>query len=107
MSAPAWEQVRTLQRPVGRRAAGAAERHSHAGAWEREEKGRQEGRKEGRQEGRQEGEAKALLRLLHAKFGPPSPDLATSVQAAAPDQIEVWLTRVLTANSLSEVFDLH
>lgn len=33
-SAPAWEQVRTLQRPIGRRAAGAAEWHSHAGAWD-------------------------------------------------------------------------
>ncbi len=36
MSAPAWEQVQTLQRRDVPRAAGAAGRHSHAGAWERE-----------------------------------------------------------------------
>jgi len=34
--APAWEQVQTLQRRVGPRATGAAGRHSHAGAWERD-----------------------------------------------------------------------
>jgi hypothetical protein len=33
--APAWEQGATLQRRVVSRAAGAAARHSHAGAWER------------------------------------------------------------------------
>jgi len=35
--APAWEQVRALLRPAGRPDAGAPARHSHAGAWEREE----------------------------------------------------------------------
>ncbi|WP_295440698.1 DUF4351 domain-containing protein [uncultured Thiodictyon sp.] len=86
---------------------------SYVTSWERfarEEgiqQGRLEGRQEGRQEGQQEGEAKALLRLLEAKFGPPTPDLLARVQAARPDQIEVWLTRILTANSQHEVFDTH
>ena len=75
------------------------------------EQGRQEGWQAGQQEGwqagQQEGEAKALLRLLQAKFGPPTPDLVARVQAAESDQIEVWLARILTANSPHEVFDTH
>ncbi|WP_295392453.1 hypothetical protein [uncultured Thiodictyon sp.] len=62
-------------------------------------------REEGIEKGRQEGEAKALLRLMQAKFGPPTPDLATRVQAAEADQIEVWLTRILSASSPDEVFE--
>ena len=75
---------------------------SYVTSWERF--AREEGIENGRQEGRQEGEAKALLRLLQAKFGPPTPDLAARVQAAEPEQIEVWLTRILTANSPAGVF---
>lgn len=72
---------------------------SYVTSWERF------AREEGLEKGRQEGEAKALLRLLQAKFGPPTPDLAARVQAAEPEQIEVWLTRILTASSPDEVFD--
>ncbi|WP_295437531.1 hypothetical protein [uncultured Thiodictyon sp.] len=90
---------------------------SYVTSWERfaREEGLEQGRREGWQEGQQagwqagqqEGEAKALLRLLQAKFGPPTPDLVARVQAAEPDQIEAWLTRILTANSQHEVFDTH
>lgn len=72
---------------------------SYVTSWERF------AREEGIERGRQEGEAKALLRLLQAKFGPPMPDLAARVQAAESDQIEVWLTRILTATTLDEVFE--
>ena len=74
---------------------------SYVTSWERF------AREEGIEKGRQEGEAKALLRQLQAKFGPPLPDLLARVQAAEPDQIEVWLTRIPTANSPHEVFDTH
>jgi len=72
---------------------------SYVTSWERF------AREEGLAKGRQEGEAKALLRQLQAKFGPPTADLAARVQASEPDQIEVWLTRILTANSPDEVFE--
>ncbi|AUB82430.1 hypothetical protein [Candidatus Thiodictyon syntrophicum] len=71
------------------------------------QEGWQAGQQEGWQAGQQEGEAKALLRLLQAKFGPPTPDLVARVQAGEPDQIEAWLTRILTADSPHEVFDTH
>ena len=72
---------------------------SYVTSWERF------AREEGIEKGRQEGEAKALLRQLEAKFGTPPPDLVTRVQAAEPEQIEVWLTRILTAGSPAGVFD--
>ena len=72
---------------------------SYVTSWERF------AREEGIEKGRQEGEAKALLRQLEAKFGTPTPDLVTRVQTAEPEQIEVWLTRILTAGSPAGVFD--
>jgi len=55
-------------------------------------------------EGEKRGEAKALLRQLQAKFGPPTPEITTRVQGAEPAQLEVWLTRILTAATSDEVF---
>jgi hypothetical protein len=54
---------------------------------------------------RKEGEAHALLRLLEVKFGPPSAELATRVRSAPTEQLDVWLMRILTANSIEQVFD--
>jgi hypothetical protein len=57
------------------------------------------------QEGRQEGEAKALLRLVQVKFGPPEPAVAARIQAAESAQLERWLERILTANRPDELFE--
>jgi predicted transposase YdaD len=76
---------------------------SYVTSWE--QFAREEGVAEGRKEGRQEGEAHALLRQLEVKFGPPSAELATRVRSAPPEQLDVWLTRILTANSIEQVFD--
>ncbi|TVR56627.1 MAG: DUF4351 domain-containing protein [Candidatus Competibacteraceae bacterium] len=57
------------------------------------------------QEGRQEGEAKALLRLVQVKFGPPEPAVAARIAAADSAQVERWLERILTANSPDELFE--
>ena len=74
--------------------------------WNREirEEGREEGRREGRQEGRQEGEARLLLRLLRLKFGPLEPEVEDRVQSADADRLLEWGERVLTAETLQDVF---
>ncbi len=74
--------------------------------WNREilEKGREEGREEGRDEGRQEGEARLLLRQLRLKFGSLEPEIEERVRSADPDRLLVWGERVLTAESLQDVF---
>lgn len=58
-----------------------------------------------REEGLHEGEARALLRLLEAKFGPPPAALAERVRAAPLEQLDAWLMRVLTAERIEQVFD--
>ena len=61
-------------------------------------------REEGRQEGRQEGEARLLLRLLRLKFGPLDPEIEERVRSADADRLLEWGERVLTAESLHDIF---
>ncbi|AUB80573.1 DUF4351 domain-containing protein [Candidatus Thiodictyon syntrophicum] len=58
-----------------------------------------------REEGLQQGEARALLRLIQGKFGPPAPDLTARVERAELPELEIWLDRILTAATPDEVFD--
>jgi hypothetical protein len=56
------------------------------------------------QEGARDGEARVLLRLLRLKLGPVNPTVEERVRAADSDQLLVWSERVLTAESLDDVF---
>ncbi len=64
----------------------------------------EKGREEGLDKGRQEGEARLVLRQLRLKFGPLEPELEERVRSADPDLLLVWGERVLTAESLQDVF---
>jgi predicted transposase YdaD len=67
------------------------------------EQGRQQGIQEGREQGIQEGERGALLRLLRKRFGAQvNDDIESRVAAASPEQIALWLERVLSAATLAE-----
>jgi hypothetical protein len=57
-----------------------------------------------REEGRQEGEARLVLRLLRLKFGPLEPDIEDQVRSADADRLLEWGERVLTAETLQDVF---
>jgi uncharacterized protein DUF4351 len=74
--------------------------------WNREirEEGLQEGLEKGLLEGRQEGEARVVLRLLRLKFGPLSPELERRVQSGDVDRLLEWSERILTAESIQDVF---
>jgi Putative transposase, YhgA-like/Domain of unknown function (DUF4351) len=56
------------------------------------------------QEGTREGEARVLLRLLHLKFGSVGSSVEERVRAADSDQLLEWSERVLTAESIADVF---
>jgi hypothetical protein len=56
------------------------------------------------QEGRQEGEARILIRQLRLKFGPLEPEVEELVRSADADCLLGWSERILTAESLREVF---
>lgn len=70
--------------------------------WNREL--REKGRREGRQVGRQEGEALVVLRLLSLKLGPLAPEIEARVRSADADRLLEWSDRILTAESLEDVF---
>jgi len=57
-----------------------------------------------REEGVQEGEARVVLRLLRLKFGPLEPEIEDRVRSADADRLLQWGERVLTAESLQDVF---
>ena len=62
-------------------------------------------RAEGRTKGRAEGRAEALVEMLTVKFGPLPDSVPKTVHAASIDQMRVWTTRALTAETLDKVFD--
>jgi len=68
------------------------------------EEGRQEGREEGREEGRKSGEAELLIRQLRLKFGPLPEGAVEHIRVAGAEELLAWGERVLTAETLDEVF---
>lgn len=68
------------------------------------EKGRKQGMEMGRQEGRQEGQREALLRQLRLKFGDLRDEHLARVASAHESELEQYLERILTADSLAAVF---
>jgi predicted transposase/invertase (TIGR01784 family) len=68
------------------------------------QEGLQKGLQKGLQEGRQEGEARLVLRQLRLKFGPLEPEIEERVRSADADRLLQWGERVLTAESLQDIF---
>ncbi len=64
-----------------------------------------EWREEGRKEGRKEGEANLLLRMLNRLYGPLAQEIEDRVRSAETDQLLDWGERLVTVDSLEEVFD--
>jgi hypothetical protein len=67
------------------------------------EKGRQEGLAKGHAKGREEERRAMLLKLMTLKFGDLTPAQTAQVEAAGPTDLERYLERVLTADSVAAV----
>ena len=65
---------------------------------------REKGLREGRRQGRKEGEAGFLLRMLQRLHGPLASEIEERVRGAETDQLLEWGERLVTADSLEEVF---
>ena len=84
-------------------------------SWEREflEQGRLKGIQEGeikgeikgKLQGKQEGESLILQRQLTKRFGPLPAYKVALVATASSEQLEIWLDRVLDAETLDGVFN--
>jgi predicted transposase YdaD len=68
------------------------------------EQGRQEGRQQGRQEGRQEGQRLTLLKQLRLRFQGLPDEVIARLEAASTQQLDRWAERILTAETLDQVF---
>lgn len=71
---------------------------------EGEQRGLERGRAEGMQTGLETGLQQTLLRLLGHRFGRMDQKVVARVRAARPEQLQLWLDRILTADSLEAVF---
>lgn len=65
---------------------------------------REEGRAEGRVEGRTEGMTQLLMSMLTLKQIEVSPEAQARIDIATPEQLEHWAQRLLTANTLADMF---
>jgi predicted transposase/invertase (TIGR01784 family) len=74
--------------------------------WTREwtEEGLQKGLQKGLQRGKQEGFSEMLHGQLTKKFGPLSAEIENKLNNADHEQLLLWSERILTANSLGDVF---
>ena len=88
------------------------EEHGERYLEEGEAKGRAEGEAKGRAEGEARGEAKGkvrgkaeiVLKLLRLRFGDLPEEVKARVAQASLEELEIWIERVLTAESLDAVF---
>jgi hypothetical protein len=55
--------------------------------------------------GDQSGRVSVLLKLLNLKFGELPGDVESRVRHAELEELDLWIERVLTADSLNEIFD--
>ena len=69
-----------------------------------EQRGEQRGKRLGERIGEQIGKANMLLDLINFKFGKPSQAVVKRVKNAEVEQLDVWSRRILTANSVAELF---
>ncbi len=61
-------------------------------------------KKQWQEEARKEGESTVLIKLLTRKFGALAPDIRQRILDASSDQLLNWAERLLTADTIDEVF---
>ena len=84
-----------------------AERLIRRGRQEGRRKGLQEGRQEGRQEGVLDGRQQTLAEQLAERFGPLDEAVTRRLASASLDELKHWSHRILSAQTLDEVFRLR
>ena len=67
-------------------------------------KAKSEGWREGMAAGMQQGSMRTLQRQLARRFGLVPPEITARIAAASPEDVEIWLDRILDAPTLDDVF---
>ena len=71
------------------------------------EKGWHKGLREGRQKGVLDGRQQTLAELLTERFGPLDEAVTQRLASASLDELKLWSRRILSAQTLDEVFQLQ
>ena len=71
------------------------------------EQGWHKGLQEGRQEGLLDGRQQTLAELLTERFGPLDEAVTRRLASASLDELKHWSRRILSAQTLDEVFRLQ
>ena len=66
--------------------------------------GKQEGRAEGLEAGERRALASTLSKLAHLRFRDVPPESAARIELASKAELERWLERFVTAETLDDVF---
>lgn len=82
----------------------AIERGMAKGMQQGIEQGMQLGIEQGLKQGRTQGIAAVLHRQLNRRFGPLPDDVTRRLSQATQEQLEIWVERVLEAQSTDEIF---
>lgn len=97
---PQVSELKELQRTMSTQVVPWSEMFTQRGI----EQGLQQGMQQGEERGRRQGESAVLQRLLTRKFQTVSPQILQRLDAAEEDQLLTWAERVITAETLDEVF---
>lgn len=68
------------------------------------EEGVEQGKQQGMQQGMQQGQTKLLILLLTHRFGPLPDEVRQRVGQGTLEEIDLWASRILDAESLGQVF---
>ncbi len=71
---------------------------------ERVQEWTQQWKAESLEEGRKEGEMTFLIRMLEKRFGPIDETTKAKLEAADPEQLQLWGERLLVVESLEAIF---
>ena len=99
LALPKVRDLKELKMTLAERLDVWARQHENRGL----EKGLEEGLEKGMARGLAQGEALVLQRLLARRFGPLPADAIQAISTAPVEQVELWLDRLLDAQSLDEV----
>ena len=67
--------------------------------------GKLEGIAEGEARGEAQGGARTLVRQMERRFGVLMPEVHNRIQSASVEQLDIWLDRILDAQSIDAVFE--
>jgi hypothetical protein len=81
-----------------------AKKYIGIGRAEGKAEGELEGEARGKAEGRVEKQRQTLAKLIKLRLGEPDAGTLARLQAASEDELDLWTERILTAETLSELF---